>query len=54
MDVESDYVKIKVHQVVRDMQGKLLADEMVYHYFYLTNGKISEFNIAPPILMCFI
>jgi len=47
INVENETVKIKVHQVVHDVQGNLLADELVDHYFYLTNGKISEFKIHP-------
>ncbi len=43
--VENKTVKIKVHQIVHDMQGNLLADEIVFHLFYLENGKISEFVI---------
>jgi hypothetical protein len=45
IDVENETVKIKVHQVVHDIQGNLLADVMIDHHFYLTNGKISEFKI---------
>ena len=39
-------VKIKVHQVVHDLNGKLLADEIVYHYFHLENEKIISFEIG--------
>jgi SnoaL-like domain len=46
IDVENDSVKIKVHQVVHDLEGNLIADEMVDHHFYLNNGKISEFIIG--------
>ena len=46
IDTENESVKIKVHQVVQDLEGNLLADEMVDHHFYLKNGKISEFEIG--------
>ncbi|HET7002364.1 MAG TPA: hypothetical protein VFI33_13675 [Puia sp.] len=46
IDVENKSVKIKVHQVVHDLEGNLLADELVDHHFCLVNGKISEFIIA--------
>jgi ketosteroid isomerase-like protein len=46
IDIENESVKIKVHQVVHDLKGTLLADEIVDHHFYLKNGKISEFVIA--------
>jgi hypothetical protein len=49
IDVENDTVKIKVHQVVHDLQGGLLADEMVVHHFYLIEGKISAFVIGEKI-----
>jgi hypothetical protein len=39
-------VKIRVHQVVHDVEGKLLADEIVYHYFHLKENKIAEFLIG--------
>ena len=41
-----DQVKIKVHQVVHNMEGKLLADEIVDHFFYLKNDKVASFDIG--------
>ena len=46
---EGEVVKIKVHQVVHDLNGKLLADEIVYHYFHLENKKIASFEIGEKI-----
>lgn len=43
---EGKVVKIKVHQVVHDLNGKLLADEFVYHNFHLENEKIVSFEIG--------
>jgi hypothetical protein len=43
---ENGMVKIKVHQVVHDLGGKLLANETVYHFFYLQNNKIAQFDIG--------
>jgi hypothetical protein len=31
---------------VHDLDGKLLADEMVLHFFYLQNNKIAAFDIG--------
>jgi hypothetical protein len=47
LDIEQDnqVVKIKVHQIVHDLNGQLLADEIVYHYFKLKDNKIAEFDI---------
>ena len=38
-------VVVKVHQVVRDPQGNLLADRMVMHVFQIQNGLIQRFDI---------
>ena len=46
IEEENGSVKIKVHQVVHDLDGKLLADEYVYHYFRIQGDKIAEFNIG--------
>ena len=46
INTEGDVVKIKVHQVVHDLNGKLLADEIVYHVFHLENEKIVSFEIG--------
>jgi hypothetical protein len=43
---ENGLVKIKVHQVVHDLHGKLLADETVYHFFHLRDNKIAGFDIG--------
>jgi len=47
IEIKQEYneVRIKVHQVVHDLQGILLSDELVEHIFKLQNGKIAEFNI---------
>ena len=51
-------VTIKVHQVVRDLKGDLLADRLAIHVFQLRDGLIRRFDIrataarsgrAPPI-----
>src|SRR5450432_2400597 len=36
---------IKVHQVVQDIDGKLIADETVTHIFKLEGDKIAHFDI---------
>jgi hypothetical protein len=46
INMENGIVKIKVHQVVHDLNGKLLADETVFHIFHLMDNKIREFNIG--------
>lgn len=36
---------VKVHQVVRDLNGNVLADRMVTHVFQMRNGLIQPFDI---------
>ena len=50
IETENGKVKIKVHQVVHDVNGNLLADEIVYHFFHLNNDKIKEFDIGEKII----
>jgi ketosteroid isomerase-like protein len=38
-------VLVKVHQVVRDLDGDLLADKLVIHVFQMRNGLIQRFDI---------
>lgn len=38
-------VVVKVHQVVRDPKGNLLADRLVTHAFQMRSGLIKRFDI---------
>ena len=38
-------VVVEVHQVVRDLNGNVLADRMVGHVFRIENGLIQRFDI---------
>jgi len=38
-------VIVEVHQVVRDLKGNLLVDQMVGHVFRIENGLIKRFDI---------
>src|ERR1700712_71713 len=38
-------VTIKVHQVVHDLEGNLLSDEIVAHTFLISGDKIAEFHL---------
>jgi hypothetical protein len=38
-------VVVEVHQVVRDLNGNLLADKTVGHVFRIENGLIQRFDI---------
>src|SRR5258705_9390225 len=49
IETENGIIKIKVHQVVHDLTGNLLADESVYHLFRLQENKIAVFEIGEKI-----
>jgi hypothetical protein len=36
---------VEVHQTVRDLNGKVLIDQMVGHIFWLEEGRIKQFDI---------
>ena len=38
-------VVVEVHQVVRDLNGNLLADKLVGHVFRIENGLVKRFDI---------
>ena len=38
-------VTVEVHQVVHDLEGKLVMDEMVGHVFQFEDGLIKRFDI---------
>lgn len=46
IDADNSVVKIKVHQVVYDVAGKLIADEIVSHFFHLRGDRIARFDIG--------
>ena len=39
-------VLVDVHQVVHDLEGKLLVDQMVVHIFRIEDGLIRRFDIG--------
>jgi ketosteroid isomerase-like protein len=39
---------VKVHQVVRDLQGQILLDEVIHHSFLVTTGRVQRFDIVGP------
>lgn len=38
-------VKVEVQQTVRDLEGKVLATNVIGHVFRLRNGKVARFDI---------
>jgi hypothetical protein len=44
-EVEEGAIEVGVHQVVRDLEGKLLLDKMVSHVFRFEDGLVRRFDI---------
>ncbi len=42
---EDGSTAVEVHQVVKDLEGKLLLDETVRHVFHIKNGYVTRFDI---------
>lgn len=42
---ESGRITVSVHQVVRDLSGKILVDRMVGHVYTLIDGRIQSMDI---------
>jgi hypothetical protein len=38
-------VVVEVHQQVKDLEGKVLVDQMVGHIFWVEDGLVSRFDI---------
>jgi hypothetical protein len=38
-------VIVEVHQIVRDLQGNVIVDQMVGHIFQIENGLVKRFDI---------
>jgi len=38
-------VKVEVRQIVHDLNGNILSDKMVDHFFQIENGLIKRFDI---------
>jgi ketosteroid isomerase-like protein len=39
---------VEVHQVVRDLQGQILLDEVIHHSFLVKDGRVQRFDIVGP------
>src|SRR5260370_40764660 len=44
--IDGDKVTVDVHQVVRDLNGTVMVDQMVRHVFTLQDGLVKIFEIA--------
>ncbi len=47
-DDESGRTVVEVHQVIRDMGGKILMDRMVQHVYSIHDGLITRMDIREP------
>jgi hypothetical protein len=39
---------VEVHQVVRDLRGEILLDEVIHHSFRITDDRVLRFDIIGP------
>jgi hypothetical protein len=42
-------VAVEVHQVVRDLRGKVLSDARVIHVYLLSDGLVARMDIEDPV-----
>jgi len=47
-DAEDGRTLVRVHQVVRDLAGNLLADQIVNHVYTIADGMIVRMEIESP------
>jgi ketosteroid isomerase-like protein len=45
---EAGHTVVEVHQVVRDLDGNLLVDQMVQHVYLIHDGLIERMDIRDP------
>ena len=48
-DDEQGRTVVDVHQVVRDLSGKVLVDQMVQHLYSVRDGLIERMEIVSPV-----
>ena len=46
---ENNRILVDVHQIVRDLEGKVIADQMVGHRFTFKEGLIQGMEICSPL-----
>ena len=44
---DNDRIKVRVRQVVHDLDGQLLSEDIVLHFFRLQNHKVEQFDVEP-------
>jgi hypothetical protein len=42
-------IRVDVHQVVRDMSGTVLVDQMVQHLYTIEDGRVKRMEIRQPV-----
>ena len=50
-DDEADNTIVDVHQVIRDLSGKMLKDQIVQHVYSFRDGLIKRMDIRNPAAM---
>lgn len=41
-------LEVKVHQIVKDLQGKIISDTIIFHVYVFENDKIKSMEIKKP------
>jgi ketosteroid isomerase-like protein len=44
-EAEDGSMVVSVHQIVHDLEGKLLVDETIEHVFHIKDGLVTRFDI---------
>lgn len=47
--VAGDRVILEVHQLVKDMEGAVISDSVVFHTYQFSDGKIAQMDISDQI-----
>ena len=47
-EIADGKISVEVHQVVRDLSGAVLADQMVQHMYLIENNLIARMDIHDP------
>jgi hypothetical protein len=48
---EPGHTVVNVHQVVRDLDGNIILDQMVQHVYFIQNGLIKSMEIRDSVAL---
>ena len=47
--VANDHIILEVHQLIKDMEGSMLSDSIVFHTYKFVDGKITRMDISEQV-----